>query len=521
MELNKKQKGINPIVITPPASLELPNFREFWEYRGLFFFLVRRDIKLRFQQTFIGFFWVVLQPLIQMLIFYVILGILIKVPTNGIPYHLFFLSAFVVWQFFSQVVNMSAFSLVGNIGVILKSYFPRLALPISSTVNALVDFGVGFLVLLVFLLIDGHFPITSRYLLLPILVIITIIFSSGVGLLFGALMVVFRDTKNLLSFILLIWMYITPIIFPISIVPEQYRILFYFNPLTSLVDAYRWVFLGQGNLPKVSYLSISILVATIIWLCGAIAFPRHGKQNRRCHVNMSPLAIKAENIWKEYHIRHSIEGPQRSFKAVLNAPFERLTRGSNENPHYQKSEAFFALKEVSFEVEDGESIGLMGRNGTGKSTLLKILSRITRPSRGRITLYQRVNSLLEVGTGFNTDLSGRENIYLNGSFLGMKTSEIRQKFDEIVAFSEVEQFIDTPVKYYSSGMFVRLAFSVAVHLTPEILLLDEVLSVGDAGFQRKSFEKMKELLGGGATIILVSHNPQVIQDICKPRNLAG
>jgi lipopolysaccharide transport system ATP-binding protein len=230
---------------------------------------------------------------------------------------------------------------------------------------------------------------------------------------------------------------------------------------------------------------------------------------------MSPLAIKVEAIWKEYHIRHSLEGPQRSFKAVLNAPFERLTRGSNENPHYQKSEAFFALKEVSFEVEDGESIGLMGRNGTGKSTLLKILSRITRPSRGRVTLYQRVNSLLEVGTGFNTDLSGRENIYLNGSFLGMKTSEIRQKFDEIVAFSEVEQFIDTPVKYYSSGMFVRLAFSVAVHLTPEILLLDEVLSVGDAGFQRKSFEKMKELLGGGATILLVSHNAQVIQDICK------
>ena len=272
MELHKKRNGVNPIVITPPSSLELPNFRELWEYRGLFFFLVRRDIKLRFQQTFIGFFWVVLQPLIQMLIFYVILGILIKVPTNGIPYHLFFLSAFVVWQFFTQVVNMSAFSLVGNIGVILKSYFPRLALPLSSIVNALVDFCVGFLVLLVFLLIDGHFPITSRYLILPLLLLITIIFSSGVGLLFGALMVVFRDTKNLLSFILLIWMYVTPIIYPLSIAPEKYRILFYFNPLTSLVDAYRWVFLGQGSLPKFSYLSISILVATIIWLCGAIAF---------------------------------------------------------------------------------------------------------------------------------------------------------------------------------------------------------------------------------------------------------
>jgi lipopolysaccharide transport system ATP-binding protein len=170
---------------------------------------------------------------------------------------------------------------------------------------------------------------------------------------------------------------------------------------------------------------------------------------------------------------------------------------------------------VSFEVEHGESVGLMGRNGSGKSTLLKILSRITRPSQGRITLYQHVNSLLEVGTGFNIELSGRENIYLNGSFLGMKTSEIRQKFDEIVEFSEVEQFIDTPVKYYSSGMFVRLAFSVAVHLTPEILLLDEILSVGDAGFQQKSMEKMKELLGSGATIILVSHNDQAIRDICK------
>jgi lipopolysaccharide transport system ATP-binding protein len=230
---------------------------------------------------------------------------------------------------------------------------------------------------------------------------------------------------------------------------------------------------------------------------------------------MSQLAIKVESVWKEYDIRHKYEGPQISFKAVLNAPFNRLARRSDKNPHFQRMEAFFALKDVSFEVGHGESLGLIGRNGSGKSTLLKILSRVTRPSKGRITLYQRVNSLLEIGTGFNTELSGRENIYLNGSFLGMKPSEIRQKFDEIVAFSEVEQFIDTPVKYYSSGMFVRLAFSVAVHLTPEILLLDEVLSVGDAGFQHKSMDKMKELLGSGATIVLVSHSAQAIKDICK------
>ena len=229
---------------------------------------------------------------------------------------------------------------------------------------------------------------------------------------------------------------------------------------------------------------------------------------------MARLAIKAEGVWKEYFIHHNLEGQTSSLKELLNLPFKKMTGATNHKP-VQSSEAFYALKDVSFDIEHGESVGLIGRNGAGKSTLLKILSRITRPSQGKITLYERVNSLLEVGTGFNTELSGRDNIYLNGSFLGMKTPEIRQKFDEIVAFSEVEQFIDTPVKYYSSGMFVRLAFSVAVHLTPETLLLDEVLAVGDAGFRQKSFAKMKELLNSGATIVLVSHSEGQIMEICK------
>jgi lipopolysaccharide transport system ATP-binding protein len=230
---------------------------------------------------------------------------------------------------------------------------------------------------------------------------------------------------------------------------------------------------------------------------------------------MSQLAIKAEHVWKEYRIRHNLEEPSVSLKAVLNTPFKWLARKDNKDVQLGQAECFNALKDVSFDIAFGESVGLVGRNGAGKSTLLKILSRITRPSRGKITLYQQVSSLLEVGTGFNTELSGRDNVYLNGSFLGMKISEIKEKFDEIVAFSEVEQFIDTPVKYYSSGMYVRLAFAVAVHLTPEILLVDEALAVGDAGFQHKSLAKMKELLGSGATIVLVSHNDQAIRDICK------
>jgi lipopolysaccharide transport system ATP-binding protein len=230
---------------------------------------------------------------------------------------------------------------------------------------------------------------------------------------------------------------------------------------------------------------------------------------------MSQCALKVEHVSKEYQIRHSLESPQGSFKAVLNTPFNWLKRRSSEETQFRKAEAFYALKDVSFDVQYGESVGLIGRNGAGKSTLLKILSRITRPSKGRVTLYYHVNSLLEVGTGFHTELSGRDNIYLSGSYLGMKIPEIQRKFDEIVAFSEIEQFIDTPVKYYSSGMFVRLAFSVAVHLTPEILLLDEVLAVGDADFRQKSFNKMKELLSSGATIVFVSHSENAIKEICK------
>lgn len=272
MDIPKKANGFVPIVITPPSALELPDFRELWEYRGLFFFLVRRDVMLRFQQTAAGFLWIVLQPLIQMMIFYVLFGILVKVPTNGVPYPLFFLSGFVVWQFFTQVVNNSAMSLVGNIGVIIKSYFPRLALPLSTVAGALVDFGVSFVVLMIFLLVDGHYPITIRYLLLPVLLLVTVVFSSGVGLLFGASMVVFRDMKNLVGFIVMIWMYITPIMYPDTLVPEKYRILLYLNPMTSLVNAYRWVFLGQSNLLHYYYLAVSFLVGILIWLGGAIAF---------------------------------------------------------------------------------------------------------------------------------------------------------------------------------------------------------------------------------------------------------
>jgi lipopolysaccharide transport system ATP-binding protein len=225
---------------------------------------------------------------------------------------------------------------------------------------------------------------------------------------------------------------------------------------------------------------------------------------------MSRPAITVENLSKSYRISHQARVLPTLRESLMNAirsPWQR--RAGQEGS--TSEETFWALNDVSFEIGRGEVVGIIGRNGAGKSTLLKILSRITEPTRGEVRLRGRVSSLLEVGTGFHPELTGRENIYLNGSILGMRKAEIDCKFDEIVAFSEVERFLDTPVKHYSSGMYVRLAFAVAAHLEPQILIVDEVLAVGDANFQKKCMTKMEQAYQEGRTILLVSHQLQVIQ----------
>jgi len=232
---------------------------------------------------------------------------------------------------------------------------------------------------------------------------------------------------------------------------------------------------------------------------------------------MSELAIRVENVSKMYRI--GVHDTHKTLRdALVNAtkrPFQRaqaLFRGSNSQ---QAKDTFWALKNVSFEVKQGEVLGIIGRNGAGKSTLLKLLSRITEPTEGRIEGYGRVGSLLEVGTGFHPELTGRENVYLNGAILGMRKTEINRKFDEIVAFADIEQFLDTPVKRYSSGMYVRLAFAVAAHLEPEILIVDEVLAVGDAAFQNKCLGKMGDVAKEGRTVLFVTHNMGAVQALCS------
>jgi lipopolysaccharide transport system ATP-binding protein len=224
--------------------------------------------------------------------------------------------------------------------------------------------------------------------------------------------------------------------------------------------------------------------------------------------NMKKNAISVKGLGKSYTIGHKKQGDLRH---SLGDKLKGIFRPDNS-----EKEIFWALKDIDFEIKHGEAVGIIGRNGAGKSTLLKILSRITEPSTGRFEINGRVSSLLEVGTGFHAELSGRENIYLNGTILGMKRAEIKQKFDEIVDFSGVEKFLDTPVKHYSSGMKVRLAFSVAAHLEPEILIVDEVLAVGDAEFQKKCIGKMDSVSKNeGRTVVFVSHNLAAVSQLCN------
>jgi lipopolysaccharide transport system ATP-binding protein len=230
---------------------------------------------------------------------------------------------------------------------------------------------------------------------------------------------------------------------------------------------------------------------------------------------MSDPAITIENLGKRYTIGHQRtegDGLRHAIEDAMRAPLAWL-----RSRHRRKLEHmdFWALKDVSFEIKKGEVVGIIGRNGAGKSTLLKILSRITVPTEGRIRIDGRIASLLEVGTGFHQELTGRENIFLNGAILGMTRAEIIRKFDEIVEFSEIEEFLDTPVKRYSSGMYVRLAFAVAAHLEPEILIVDEVLAVGDAAFQKKCLGKMGSFAQSGKTVLFVSHNMEAVRGLCQ------
>ena len=230
---------------------------------------------------------------------------------------------------------------------------------------------------------------------------------------------------------------------------------------------------------------------------------------------MTDIAIHADGLSKRFRISERTARYRTLRETVTDAVAGSFRRGARRRPSFTADETMWALKDVSFDIERGDVVGIIGRNGAGKSTLLKVLSRITDPTAGVADVYGRIGSLLEVGTGFHNELTGRENVFLNGAILGMRSAEIKRRFDEIIAFAEVERFVDTPVKHYSTGMYLRLAFAVAAHLEPDILLIDEVLAVGDVAFQTKCLGKMNDVAQQGRTVLFVSHNMGAIRSLCR------
>ena len=307
-------------------------------------------------------------------------------------------------------------------------------------------------------------------------------------------MVRYRDVQYILPVAIQFLLFASPVAYTLASVPESAQTLYELNPLTGLLEGMRWSLIGTER-PR--HLGVGLRRGRLPGRAG-----RSARSSSPGWSGSSPMssdvAIRVEGLGKAYTIKHQQSDHVTLAQVALEKakhPFRRSTR-----------EDFWALKDVSFEVKQGEVLGVIGRNGAGKSTLLKLLTRITGPTTGRIDLWGRVGSLLEVGTGFHPELTGRENVYLNGSILGMSRKEIDRQFDAIVDFAGVEKFLDTPVKRYSSGMYVRLAFAVAAHLETEILLLDEVLAVGDADFQKKCLSKVHDLASGGRSVILVSHS---------------
>ena len=513
--------------------------RELWEYRELLYFLTWREIKVRYKQTVLGATWAIIQPLFTMLLFSLFFGKLAKVPSDRIPYPLFCLAGLVPWTFFANGLSQSSNSLVTSSNLISKVYFPRLAIPLSAVLSGAVDFTISF-GLLVGMMAFYRQPPPLRCVYLPLFFLLAFVTALGVGLWLSALNVEYRDVRHTIPFLTQFWMFATPIVYPSSLLSEPWRAVYGLNPMAGRRRGFslgssrnqhcsrthdRGFFLRGGVDPdRGSFL----LSANGKNLCGCgvnYVRRRWPRQAFRSGSNMSDTAILVENLGKQYHISAlQQDGGNYTYKSlrdsIANAASEPLRAARamialNGTREDAQDKRIWALKDVSFEVKRGEIVGVIGRNGAGKSTLLKLLARITEPTEGRAEIHGRTGSLLEVGTGFHPELSGRDNIFLNGSILGMKRAEIARQFDEIVAFAEVEDFIDTPVKHYSTGMYLRLAFAVAAHLETEVLLVDEVLAVGDYRFQEKCLGKMQDIAATGRTILFVSHSMSSIQRLCK------
>ncbi len=476
---------------------------EQFEYRELLYQMTLRDLLLRYKQTVMGFGWAVFMPLVNTAVFSVIFTRVATLETP-VPYPVFAFCGLWVWNFFAATLRFSVTSLSSNPALVSKVYFPREIFPFSAVIVGLVDFAVGSLVL-VALMLWYQVPFGMHLFWLPVVIAVHVSFTAAVALILSMANLFYRDIKYLFEIVITVWMFATSVVYPVDRIGGKLGSVLRLNPMTPIVDAYRAVFLFDTAPPA---LFGATAVASVARLALRLA-------------RVPPLGIRVRRECLTWHPRYVFDNVSKKFRRgerhdSLRDLVPSLVRRAlrERRPDALDTEEFWALRNVSFEVAPGEALGIIGANGAGKSTTLKVLTKILKPTIGRCAVTGRIGALIEVAAGFHPDLTGRENVFLQGAIMGMKRLEIAERFDEIVDFAGVADFIDTPVKRYSSGMNARLGFSIAAHLRPDVLIIDEVLSVGDMAFQQKCFERMLAYKRRGIAIVLVSHNLQAVASLC-------
>ena len=499
-------------IIRPPTRWPGLGLREFVRLREICFVLARRNLMVRYRQTLIGAAWAVLQPLLLMGLFTIFFGLLGRIPSDGLPYPVFFFLGLLPWQMVSKILNEGSTSVVNNAPLVTRVYFPRAYFPLSVALSSLVDFLVGCLALVVLLIAFGVVP-GLTVLAVPLLTAVAWIAGLGVAYWLSAINVTYRDVTQMLPFLAQLWMFASPIIYPATIIPEQFQGLYYLE--SDGPRRHRFSVVRRWRRSATARSMVSRYVGRTAPACvrlRVLSSPRTNVRGSRMTVYPEPQRVAHPSGTAQISVRAAGLGKQYRVGAAANGSlYDRIARNRGSG---DRASTLWALRDIKFEVSAGEVLGVLGRNGSGKSTLMKILARVTSPTEGEAMTRGRVGALLQVGTGFHPELSGRDNLRLSGAILGMTSEEIDSVADEVVAFAEIDEFLDTPVKHYSSGMYMRLAFSVSAHMAAEIMLIDEVLSVGDAAFQRKCQQRIRQLVGEGRTVLFVSHSMVSVRSLC-------
>ncbi len=500
----------------------LERFRRIVEFRELLVGMTRKELKVKYKNSILGFAWSLLNPLLYLIVFYIAF---VKILGSGIPaFPIFLLSGLLVWNLFSTGLGAACSSVVGNAGLVKKVSFPREILPLAAVGSMLVHFFLQSMVLFSVLAII-RWDVSWQYVtLLPLALLALLLLTGALGILLRATNVYLRDTQHFLELALLAWFWMTPIVYGFMTIGRARQ------PVLEGVHA------QPGDADRADLPARAVRAARQ---------PESRADRGRPEAQSDPAALAADRLPRLPRLL--VRGrahPARDRDLGVRPQRGELRRGALAVPpaieikhvskrfrlyheHYSSLkermihfgripfEDFVALDDINITIEEGTTVGILGHNGSGKSTLLKCVAGILQPNDGEIVTHGRMAALLELGAGFHPELTGRENIFMNASILGLSKRDIAAVFDEIVAFSELDKFIDMQVRHYSSGMYIRLGFAVAVNVDPDILLVDEVLSVGDEAFQRKCIERVKRFQREGRTILFVTHAADLVRRICE------